>query len=94
MKISIISTSHRKNSQSARVGNIINNFISNIDHNVNCFCVDMFESKIPLWPANKNDQFINNNIQKISLNLKSSDGFIFIVPEYGGWQHQIQKTFF
>ena len=94
MKISIISTSHRKNSQSARVGNIIKNYISGIDHNVNCLCIDMFELKIPLWPANKNDQFINNNIQKISLNLKSSDGFIFIVPEYGGMATPNSKNFF
>ena len=96
MKISIISTSHRKNSQSARIGSIMNDYISEIDHYVNCSCIDMFESKIPLWPAekNKNNQFVDNNIQKISLNLKSADGFIFIVPEYGGMATPNSKNFF
>ena len=54
MKISIISSSHRKNSESARVGDIFKTFIAKIDKDINCFSLDMFKSKIPLWPAEKN----------------------------------------
>ncbi len=96
MKISIISTSHRKNSESSRVGIILKNFLIDIDKNIKTFNFDMFETKIPLWPAkkNKNNQFENTIIQKSSLELNSSDGFILIVPEYGGMATPNSKNFF
>ena len=96
MKISIISSSHRKNSESARVGDIFKTFIAKIDRNINCFSLDMFKSKIPLWPAekNKNNEYKDNCIQKISSELSSSGGFVFIVPEYGGMATPNAKNFF
>ena len=53
MKISIISTSHRKKSQSKRISRILENFILEIDNKIECFNLDMFESKIPLWTSTK-----------------------------------------
>ena len=96
MKISIISTSHRKNSQSKRISNIFKNFIFEICDSTECFNLDMFDSNIPLWTSEKkeNANFWEKEFKKISLELNSSDGFIFIVPEYGGMATPNSKNFF
>ena len=96
MKISIISTSHRKNSQSKRISNIFKNFILEIYNSTECFNLDMFDSKIPVWTSEKkeNVNFWEKEFKKISLELNSSDGFIFIVPEYGGMATPNSKNFF
>ena len=96
MKISIISTSHRKNSQSKRISNIFKNIILEIYHSAECFNLDMFDSKIPAWTSDKkeNVNFWEKEFKKISFELSSSDGFIFIVPEYGGMATPNSKNFF
>jgi len=96
MKISIISTSHRKNSQSKRISNIFKNVIFKINNSTECFNLDMFDSNIPLWTSEKkeNSNFWEKEFKKISLELNSSDGFIFIVPEYGGMAAPNSKNFF
>ena len=55
MKLSIISTSQQKNSQSKRVSKIFKNLILNIDDKIECFNLDMFENKIPLWTSEKSE---------------------------------------
>ena len=96
MKLSIISTSQQKNSQSKRVSEIFKNLILEIDNKIECFNLDMFENKIPLWTSEKNEDlsFWKNRLDKISANLNSSDGFIFVVPEYGGMASPSAKNFF
>ena len=96
MKISIISTSHRKNSQSKRISNIFKNFVLEIYNSTECFNLDMFDSNIPVWTSEKkeNGNFWEKEFKKISLELNSSDGFIFIVPEYGGMATPNSKNFF
>ena len=96
MKLSIISTSQQKNSQSKRVSEIFKNLILEIDNNIECFNLDMFENKIPLWTSEKSEDlsFWKDRLDKISFNLNSSDGFIFVVPEYGGMASPSAKNFF
>ena len=96
MKLSIISTSQQKNSQSKRVSKIFKNLILNIDDKIECFNLDMFENKIPLWTSEKSEDltFWRDRLDKISANLNSSDGFIFVVPEYGGMASPSAKNFF
>ncbi len=96
MKISIISTSHRKNSESKRISKIMKSFILEINKNIDCFILNMFEAKIPLWDSEKNEnfKFWKNDFVKISSELNSSDGFIFVVPEYGGMAAPNSKNFF
>ena len=86
MKLSIISTSQQKNSQSKRVSEIFKNIILEMDNKIECFNLDMFENKIPLWTSEKIEDlsFWEDHQDKISNHLKASDGFIFVVPEYGG----------
>ena len=96
MKISIIATSHRKNSESKRVSKILNNFILEVNSSVKCFNLDMFEFNIPLWTSEKKDNlnFWDRKLKKISSELTASDGFIFVVPEYGGMATPNSKNFF
>ena len=96
MKISIISASHRKNSQSRRISKIIKDYILKKNNSLDFFSLDMFESNIPLWTSEKkeNSKFWNKEIKLISSELASSDGFIFVVPEYGGMATPNSKNFF
>ena len=96
MKISIISTSHREKSESKRISNIMKSLILEIDKDVDCLILDMYRANIPLWTSEKSGdiEFWENDFKKISSELTSSDGFIFVVPEYGGMATPNSKNFF
>tara|TARA_B100000963_G_C22585569_1_gene652922 strand:+ start:72 stop:671 length:600 start_codon:yes stop_codon:yes gene_type:complete len=96
MKISLISTSHREKSQSTRISKILENVILEINHKINCYILDMYESQIPLWTSNKkeNNKFWEKDFKNISNELETSDGFIMIVPEYGGMATPNSKNMF
>ena len=96
MKISIISTSHREKSESHRISKIIKQVISKIDSSIKCFYLNMYDKKIPLWGGEKknNLKFWNVEFGNISTSLSSSDGFIIVVPEYGGMATPNAKNFF
>ena len=96
MKISIISASHRKNSQSERVANIISSRIKNKKPSVNLFNLDLSESNLPLWSPDKQNRsgIWGDPWNNISNELKQSDGFIFVVPEYGGMATPQSKNIF
>ena len=49
MKLSIISTSHQKNSESKRVADVLKKYIYDIDKTIECYILDMFKSEIPLY---------------------------------------------
>lgn len=96
MKISVISTSHRKNSESKRISKIFSDLIFELNSSIECFSLDMFELNIPLWTSEKkeNSNFWDNKVKQISSELNSSDGFVFVVPEYGGMATPNSKNFF
>ena len=96
MKISVISASHRINSQSDRVANIISSKLKNINPTTNLFNLDLSVSNLPLWsPDKKKESGIWGDPWKnISNQLNQSDGFIFVVPEYGGMATPHSKNLF
>ena len=96
MKISVISASHRKASQSERVANIISTKIKKKNPSAILFNLDLSEYNLPLWsPDKKNGSGIWGEPWKnISNELKQSDGFIFVVPEYGGMATPQSKNIF
>ena len=53
MKISIISSSHRVNSQSKRISSLLNDNLLNINSNLDIFSLDLGELKLPLWSSEK-----------------------------------------
>ena len=96
MKISIISASHRKNSQSKRISDLLNKNLLNIKSGLKIFSLDLADVSLPLWsPDKKNGKGIWGEIWNlISDNLNKSDGFIFVVPEYGGMATPAAKNIF
>ena len=96
MKISIISASHRKESESERIANFIGSKIKSNKPSINLFNLDLSVSNLPLWsPDKKNGSGIwGEKWKNISNELKQSDGFIFVVPEYGGMATPNSKNIF
>ena len=79
MKISIISASHRKESESERIANLIGSKIKSNKPSINLFNLDLSVSNLPLWsPDKKNGSGIwGEKWKNISNELKQSDGFHF-----------------
>jgi len=96
MKISIISTSHRKNSQSKKISNFLLNNIVNINSELDMFSLDLGSTSLPLWSPDKKDGkgVWGETWNSISNNLNTSDGFILVVPEYGGMATPAAKNIF
>ena len=96
MKISTISASHRKNSQSKKISGLIQNNLLNIDSGLEIFSLDLADSSLPLWSPDKKDGkgVWGDSWNSISNNLNKSDGFILIVPEYGGMATPSAKNIF
>ena len=96
MKISIISASHRMDSQSKKISVMLSNNLLNLNANLDIFLLDLAKSSLPLWsPDKKNGEGIwGETWNVISKNLDSSDGFILVVPEYGGMASPAAKNTF
>ena len=96
MKISIISASHRTISQSKRISALLNKNLLTIKSELDIYSLDLAEEPIPLWsPDKKNGEGIwGKTWNSISENLKNSDGFILVVPEYGGMATPAAKNIF
>ena len=96
MKISVISASHRLNSQSKKISSFLQNSLFNIDSKLNIFFIDLAEAGLPLWSPEKNDgkAIWGDTWNSISSNFNESDGFILVVPEYGGMATPASKNIF
>jgi NAD(P)H-dependent FMN reductase len=96
MKISLISGSHRQGSQSQRISEIIRLTLKELQPNLDSFSLDLGEEKLPLWaPEKKNGVGVWGHAwRKISENFQESDGFVFVVPEYGGMAAPSTKNLF
>ncbi len=96
MKISIISSSHRKKSQSKRISDLLHKNLLNINSGLTMFSLDLADASLPLWsPDKKNGKGVwGETWNSISDNLNKSDGFILVVPEYGGMATPAAKNIF
>ena len=96
MKISIISGSHRENSQSKKISDFFNDNLLTINSELDIFLLDLGDSSIPLWSTNKkNGKGVwGETWNSISDNLNKSDGFILVSPEYGGMATPAAKNIF
>jgi len=84
MKISIISGSHRNNSQSIKVAKHIQSVL-NAD-GVETDILDLANNPLPLWDESvwEGDQKWVDLMTPIKEQLSSSDAFVVIAPEYHG----------
>jgi len=96
MKISIISASHRINSQSKKISNLLQNYLFNMDSKLETSILDLADAVLPFWSPEKKDGkgIWGENWKSISSNLNKSDGFILVVPEYGGMATPAAKNIF
>ena len=96
MKISIISASHRKDSQSKKISNFFYDNLLNIKSDLDVFSLDLAEKSLPLWSPDKRKGkgIWGDTWNLISDNLKQSEGFILVVPEYGGMATPAAKNIF
>ena len=96
MKISIISASHRINSQSKKISNLIQDILIKMDSKLDTNILDLADAGLPLWSPEKKDGkgIWGETWRSISSNLDASDGFILVVPEYGGMATPASKNIF
>ena len=96
MNISIISASHRINSQSKKISDILHNNLLKINSDLDIYDLDLGDKLLPLWsPDKKNGKGVWGDTWKsISDNLIKSEGFILVVPEYGGMATPAAKNIF
>ena len=95
MNISIISSSHRTNSQSYRVSKIFEMQLKKKNKFFNILNIDLKKINLPLWEENLGQNIkLSKKWKSVSKKLISSDVFIYIVPEYGGMATPVGKNFF
>ena len=96
MKISIISASHRINSQSKKISGILQKNLFNLDSKLDTYLLDLADVALPLWSPEKKDGegIWGGTWNSISSNLNESDGFVLVVPEYGGMATPAAKNIF
>ena len=96
MKISIISASHRINSQSKKISRFIQDNLFKMDSKLDTNILDLADSALPFWSPEKKDGkgVWGETWNSISSNLNNSDGFILVVPEYGGMATPAAKNIF
>jgi NAD(P)H-dependent FMN reductase len=95
MKIGLIVGSNRKNSQSRRVADIIDNRITSQHSAVTTEIFDLAKIDVPLWSADKWDwaSAVVKNWTPTSQALAEKDGFVVISPEWAGMVTPHLKNF-
>ncbi len=96
MKISIISGSHRHNSQSEKVARHIARNLEQAHIADQTWLYSLAGNPLPLWNEdvwNKTDEW-ENLLNPIRKELAESDGFVIIAPEYHGQVPAGLKNFF
>ena len=94
LKIAIISGSNRRNSQSIRISNILFQKLRFL--NINVSLVNLEKENFPFWQDDYDDLISPHKkaFKKTSLLLKDAEGFIFVVPEWGGMVPSQVKNIF
>ncbi len=96
MKISIISGSHRQNSQSIKVAKHIQKTLLETKTADDTYLLSLAGTPLPLWDESiwEGDEKWQEILSPISAELTDSDGFIIIAPEYHGQVPAALKNFF
>ena len=86
MHIAIIVGSHRKDSQSSRVGAYIAKDLSRIDSSVTVDTIDLAGNPLPLWDESvwQGDSELAAQWKPFRDRMRRADGFVIISPEWAG----------
>ena len=93
MKIGIITGSHRRDSQSAKVGRFLSAQL-NAKDGVTSWMLDLGKTPLPLWDEdlwNQGPQW--SGIPDLKATLDGCDGFVFVAPEWHGMVPAALKNF-
>ncbi len=96
MKISIISGSHRKPSQSRKVADAVDQALLALGICDSTWLLDLGDQPLPLWEESiwSNDPAWKERLAPVRQQLLESDGFVIVVPEWGGMAPSGLKNFF
>jgi NAD(P)H-dependent FMN reductase len=96
LKISLIVGSHRRPSQSAKVGRFIERSLREQGLCENTYTLDLGDATLPLWDESigQGDPIWQARLAPISRELAESDGLIVITPEWHGMVPSGLKNFF
>ncbi|KAF0250560.1 MAG: acyl-carrier-protein phosphodiesterase [bacterium] len=96
MKISIVTGSHRKDSQSAKVGKHLQKRLLALDLCENVYLLDLGNHDIPFWDEGiwQGEEKWQRVWKPIEKELDESDAFIFVSPEWSGMVPAKLKNFF
>ena len=96
MKITIISGSHRHNSQSIKVAKHIEKALLSNEQATETYLYSLEGNPLPLWDEAiwAGDPQWKERLTPISQQLTASDGFVIIAPEYHGQVPAGLKNFF
>ena len=86
MQIAIVVGSHRKESQSSRVGAYIASDLARIDPSVTVDTIDLAGTPLPLWDESvwQGDSALSALWKPYRDRMRRADGFVIIAPEWAG----------
>ena len=96
MKITIVSGSHRTNSQSEKIGRHIETVFNDKFPNIEPFLYSLADNPLPLWEQSiwESDPEWVERLKPLKEQLSQSDAFVFIAPEWHGQVPAGLKNFF
>ena len=96
MNISVVATSHRENSQSKRISEIVSSKLIAIDQSIKPSVIDLAALNFPFWSPEKKKAVgvWGDAWNNVSNTLNNSSGFVVVVPEYGGMATPQAKNLF
>ncbi|MEZ5535102.1 MAG: NAD(P)H-dependent oxidoreductase [Thiolinea sp.] len=94
MKITIVSGSHRENSQSEKVARFVQKALGQADHQAEIF--SLAKNPLPLWDEGiwSGDEKWQTLLSPLSEQLATSEAFVIIAPEWHGQVPSGLKNFF
>jgi NAD(P)H-dependent FMN reductase len=86
MQIAIIVGSHRKGSESSRVGTFVAGQLASIDPAVTVDTIDLAGNPLPLWDESlwQGESELAATWKPIRDRLRKADGFVIVTPEWAG----------
>jgi NAD(P)H-dependent FMN reductase len=96
MKITIVSGSHRRNSQSGKVGRFLERTLREQGLCEETWLLDLADFPLPLWEESiwNGEPTWQARLAPISEQLAASDGFVIVSPEWHGMVPSGLKNFF
>ena len=96
MKYTIVSGSHRPQSQSGKVARYIAARLAVLNPQASSYVLDLGKTPLPLWDESiwQGDPKILDIWKPVSAELADSDAAIFVAPEWGGMVPAALKNFF